>query len=597
MTRQEFYRQIAGVPRNLAPSHIRALVRVSELGLIAAAAIVGAISGVVVTAMRYAAQAMHQAVFRIEAGTSLSATPVVDPRLALVGPVVGGLLLGAMLYVLSRLRKRSFIDPIEANALHGGRMSLADSLLVVMQNIISNGFGASVGLEAGYTQISSGIASRLGLALQTRRNDLRTLVGCGAAAAIATAFNAPLTGAFYGFELIIGTYSIATLAPVVVAALTGVIVSRLLVGNEFFFTIGDFGTFTNADYLPAFLLGLLCALFGILVMQGVTLVESATRNTIRFAPIRPVIGGAIVGALGTISPEVLSSGHGALHLNLATTATIGTLATVIALKSLASAVSIGSGFRGGLFFASLFMGALLGKLFAAVVPFVFTSATLAPSVYALIGMSSLAVAIVGGPLTMMFLALEMTGNFPIMVLVLVGVVASSLTVRKIFGYSFATWRFHLRGETIRGAQDIGWIRNLTVGKMMRRDVRTARSDITLAVFRREFPLGSTQRAVVTDSGGRYAGIVLVPEAHAADLDGQAAEIPVTALLRYATDMLVPQMNAKEAAAMFDATESEALAVVDDPKSRQLLGLLTESHTLRRYSEELDRRRREASGEL
>lgn len=243
------------------------------------------------------------------------------------------------------------------------------------------------------------------------------------------------------------------------------------------------------------------------------------------------------------------------------------------------------------------MGALLGKLFAAVVPFVFTSATLAPSVYALIGMSSLAVAIVGGPLTMMFLALEMTGNFPIMVLVLVGVVASSLTVRKIFGYSFATWRFHLRGETIRGAQDIGWIRNLTVGKMMRRDVRTARSDITLAVFRREFPLGSTQRAVVTDSDGRYAGIVLVPEAHAADLDGQAAEIPVTALLRYATDMLVPQMNAKEAAAMFDATESEALAVVDDPKSRQLLGLLTESHTLRRYSEELDRRRREASGEL
>lgn len=597
MTRQELYRHIADVPRILAPGRIRALVRFSELGLIAAAAIIGAISGVVVTTIRMAAQFMHQLIFEIEAGSSLSAAQALEPRNAVLGPVAGGLALGFILLVMARLGKKSIVDPIEANALHGGRMSLVDSFLVVVQNVVSNGFGASVGLEAGYTQISSGIASRLGLALETRRNDLRTLVGCGAAAAIATAFNAPLTGAFYGFELIIGTYSVATLTPVVVAALTGTIVSHLLVGNAFFVTIGDFGAVTNGDYVPAFVLGIICAGFGILIMQGVTLVEAAARRTVGFAPIRPMIGGFIVGTLGLISPEVLSSGHGALHLNLNTTATIGALALVIVLKSVASAVSIGSGFRGGLFFASLFLGALLGKLFAAAAPYIFVSATLTPSVYAIIGMSSLAVAIIGGPLTMTFLALEMTGNFPITVLVLIGIIASSLTVRKTFGYSFATWRFHLRGETIRSAHDIGWVRSLTVGKMMRRDVRTARNDITLAVFRREFPLGSTQRAVVTDSDGKYAGIVLVPEAHAASLDAKATEMPVTALLRYKSDVLVPQMNAKEAVAKFDAAESEALAVVDDPQSGHVLGLLSESHTLRRYSEELDRRRREIAGEI
>ena len=98
-------------------------------------------------------------------------------------------------------------------------MSLNDSLIVVVQTLLSNGVGASVGLEAGYTQIGSALASRLGRSFRVRRNDLRLLVGCGAAGAIAAAFNAPLTGAFYAFELVIGTYSLATLAPVVVSAL------------------------------------------------------------------------------------------------------------------------------------------------------------------------------------------------------------------------------------------------------------------------------------------------------------------------------------------------------------------------------------------
>src|SRR5579875_2140156 len=113
-------------------------------------------------------------------------------------------------------------------------------------------------------------------------------------------------------------------------------------------------------------------------------------------------------------------------------------------------------------------------------------------------MSGVATAIVGGPLTMAFLALESTGSLPLTVAVLAAAVVSALTVRRTFGYSFATWRFHLRGEAIRSAVDIGWMRNLTVGRMMRRDVRTVRADMSVAAFRRDFPLGATQRVVVVD---------------------------------------------------------------------------------------------------
>jgi len=193
---------------------------------------------------------------------------------------------------------------------------------------------------------------------------------------------------------------------------------------------------------------------------------------------------------------------------------------------------------------------------------------------------------------MAFLALESTGSLPMTVAVLAAAVVSSLTVRRTFGYSFATWRFHLRGEAIRSAVDIGWMRSLTVGRMMRPEIRTVRADTTLAAFRRDFPLGATARVVVVDEAARYAGIVLLAEAHAVDC--KAATL--AELLHYQSDMLLPQMTIKEAVTMFEQAESDALAVVDNGETRLVLGLLTEQYALRRYSEELERRRRELSGE-
>ena len=145
---------------------------------------------------------------------------------------------------------------------------------------------------------------------------------------------------------------------------------------------------------------------------------------------------------------------------------------------------------------------LLGKAFAAVILLVWPVPVFPEAVYGLIGMSGLAVAVVGGPLTMTFLALESTGSLPVTVLVLAAAVLSSLTVRRTFGYSFATWRFHLRGETIRSAVDVGWIRNLTVGRMMRSNIQTIRDDTTLDAFRQAYPLGSATRIVAVDAQDR-----------------------------------------------------------------------------------------------
>lgn len=593
------------------PARLRALVRGGEIGLVMLAGLVGCGAGAAVAGMSVAAQMLREMLFHLPSGTRLSATTGLDPFHIVLGPAFGGAVVGLLLLWLGRRStrpRRPMIDPIEANALHGGRMSIRDSTVVALQNVLSNGSGASVGLEAGYTQLCAGFASRLGLAFELRRSDLRTLVGCGSAAAIAAAFGAPLTGAFYAFELIVGTYSIALLTPVVVAALCGSLVAKSLAAQPALVAAAQpeafaSGAITAIDTLPSLALGLVCAGLGIAIMRGVTLVEAGVRASRVHPALAPMIGGFCVGGLAlAVTPQILSGGHGALHLQFEPdTPAMGILALAVlfAGKATASAISIGCGFRGGLFFASLFLGALAGKIFAAAIPDALPGLTafgLTPLAYGVVGMSALAVAVIGGPLTMTFLALELTGSFPITGLVLVAVIASSLTVRKTFGYSFATWRFHLRGESIRSAHDIGWIRNLTVAALMRRDVGTVGIATPMPEFLAAHPLGSPSRVVIVDGEGRYAGIVLVPEAHAAARANPDQTPDLAEVIRYPDAFLIPEMNAKAAAAAFDRHESEALAVVDSRDTRRVVGLLTERHTLKRYSEELDRQRRAMVGE-
>ena len=169
------------------PRSLRVLVRARESSLAILGAVIGALSGLVVGAMSFAVTLMHAILFGIPYGDRLSSVTTLNPYVAVGVPTLGGLLFGAGVYALARLRPLREVDPIEANALHGGRMSLYGSLSVALQTVWSSGFGASVGLEAGYTQLASGIASRIGQAFRLRRQDLRLLVGCGAAGAISGA--------------------------------------------------------------------------------------------------------------------------------------------------------------------------------------------------------------------------------------------------------------------------------------------------------------------------------------------------------------------------------------------------------------------------
>jgi len=575
-----------------APETVRALVRGEEIWLAVLAAVVGVLAGAGVAAINTLTAMMHTVLFALPPGQGLSDSLRLDPVRAVCVPVLGGLVLGVSGWVLARFRPRPMVDPVEANALYGGRLSLPDSLIVAAQTTLSNGVGASVGMEAGYAQLGSGIASYIGRSFRLRRSDLRVLVGCGAAGAIGGAFSAPLCGAFYGIELIIGVYSIGTLPFVVIASVMATLTVQVLTGGTAPLSVLLPDSVPASFYPVVLVLGFFSGLAGIAIMRGVTLIEQAFRRSRIPVWARPVLGGAVVGILGCITPKAMSSGHSALHADINVSYPFLVAVGLLLAKAVASAFSIGSGFRGGLFFASLFLGALFGKVFAGVAALLPFLTPMPDGFYTLVGMSALAVAIVGGPMTMTFLALESTANFSVTMAVLAASIMAAITVRRLFGYSFTTWRFHLRGESIRSAVDIGWIHTLTVGRMMRKAQEFVTVETNLSAFRAAFPLGSAQRVIVTDTDGRYVGMAYPAEAFGlADADGEVASI-----VHHEADFLRPEMNVREAVAAFEAAEADALVVLDGPETRQIVGLLTEQFALKRYNEELERRRRELAGE-
>ncbi len=577
-----------------APRRLRAFVRAHETSLVVLAALVGIIGGLVVVAMSVAVAGLHALLFNIDIRERLSSQISIEPLRALLVPSLGGLLLGMAFLLLQRWRPGREIDPIEANALHGGRMSFRGSVIVALQTVWSSGVGASVGLEAGYTQLASGLGASLGRAFHLRRADQRIMVGCGAAAAIAGAFGAPLAGAFYAFELVIGGYTPASLAPVGVAAVAGYFVAHAFGELSLGVGVGPVGNLLGYDLAIAAVLGILAALFGIGIMRGVALCETLLAKTGIWLPLRPALGGLAVGLLALLTPQVMSSGHGALRFAGFVSMPLAMIAVVFVLKAIASVMSLGSGFRGGLFFATLFLGALGGHLFAAGVDMIRPGLNLDPNVYAIVGMSALSASVIGGPLTMSFIALESTGDLWLTTAVLVAVIISTQITRELFGYSFATWRFHLRGETIRSAADVGWIRDLTVRRMMRPDMATVNADMGIDEFRGKFPLGSKTQVVAVDGAGRYAGLVQVAEAHAPDIEAAKGLIGI---LHHRDVVLHPVMNIQEAIAVFDAAEAESLAVVETGGEHRPIGILSEAHAMRRYAEESEQRRREAVGDI
>ena len=515
----------------------------------------------------------------------------------LLAPTLGGLLIGLLVYYfLPDRRPQGVADVIEAGALRGGRMSATTGLKAAVISAVSIGVGASVGREGPAVHLGATLGGWLAKKLRLRRTHSRTLLGCGVACAVAASFNAPIAGALFASEVVVGHYALSAFAPIVIASVTGTAIS-----NVYF---GDFPAFTVAEHsiasfweFPAFAgLGLLAGLLAMAFMRGTVLAENVA-GKIPLPPwIRPAAGGAMVGILALMVPQVLGVGYGTTDAALQVSFSLALLIAVGVAKIVATAISLGFGFGGGVFSPSLVIGAMLGGAYGIVVAGLSPELSSGPGAYTIVGMGAMAAAVLGAPISTTLIIFEMTGDYAITMAVMVAVVFASLVTRDFHGGSFFAWQLERRGLDLKGGFESTLLRTLGVRPVMSLVSELVTRDVGLGDLREM--LQKSERGelfVVRDNGELFGTITL------ADLSEVAFDPTVDDLIK-AGDVARPRPPVLSAADDLEAalklmrdTGESYIAVVEDKESMLFLGSVDERDVMSAYNRALLERRREELG--
>lgn len=385
----------------------------------------------------------------------VSAASSLGPLRAFATPVVGGLAVTGLLYLADRFkwlpggRGQGVADVIEARAIAGGYISLRAGVAAAAVSALSLGAGASAGREGPAVHLGATIASIIKRRFGFSPRQRRTLLGCGAAAAVAASFNAPVAGVLFALEVILGNYALSVFGPIAAASVAAAIVTRIHLGDFPAFALPDYGAAGPIDVPLSAILGIVC---GFAATAFLLATEKLTDGVREFAARRrisylflPPIGGVIIGAIGVFFPEVFGVGYEAVTKALAGDYTILMLAALMVMKGAATAVTLSCRFGGGVFSPGLVIGAFTGAAFGAVLHLVFPDAAASPVYYAMIGMGAAAGAILGAPISTTLIVFEMTGEYGITVSLMVAVAIATMITQWICGQSFFHWQLARRG--------------------------------------------------------------------------------------------------------------------------------------------------------
>jgi CIC family chloride channel protein len=400
---------------------------------------------------------------------------------------------------------------------------------------------------------------------------------------------------FYAFEVVLGAYSKRMLAPVGVAAVLAVLTAWVLAGSGKAFDVIPAQDGSWTDYPLALLIGSVCAIVGIAVMLLVSGVNRVLKQLHADATMGRILAAVVLTLVAIRFPAVLGSGHAAIEHAANGEITGHDALRLLAGKWLASAVSLGSGFRGGLFSASLMMGALTGQVVAWALAQFPSLPPADPVICALIGMASLGASIIGSPLSMTFLVLETTGDFGATLLVAIGAVSASFLTDRLFGYSFATWRFQERGLAIDGGHDVSRLAAATIDELVRPPKRKLPVNASYDEVVRALSAAGAKGAAVYGPDGSFVG--LVDPRLVEVLGEETSTLPIVAaeLVYDVGPVVTPRTTLAELLDVFRDDDRPTLAVVDAGDSRALIGCVRARDAFALASSVLDAQRREELG--
>ena len=441
-------------------------------------------------------------------------------------PAIGGLIVGPLVYFFAREAKGHGVPEVmEAVALRGGRIRPIVAIVKSLASAISIGSGGSVGREGPIVQIGSALGSSLGQKLGLSDDRIRNLVACGAAGGIAATFNAPIAGVVFALEIILGEFSVKYFSSVVVSAVTASVIGRAVFGNVSAFHIPvDYGINSLWEFAFYPMLGITAAIVGVFFVRLLYWSEDMFEKWKQIPEwVQPAIGGIMLGILALsypmltgISwdrmPQIYNVGYDVIESALANQLALGTVLTLLVLKMIATSLTLGSGGSGGVFAPGLFMGAMFGTAFELFVNSLFPGIAAPPGAYALVGMAALFAATAHAPLTAVLILFELTGDYKIMLPLMLTVVIATLVAQKLLkGESIYTLKLTRRGVHLQHGRDIDVLQGVLVSEVMTRDITTITYNMDLKELSRVFDQTRKHGVAILDTQGKLWGMVTISD--------------------------------------------------------------------------------------
>ena len=518
----------------------------------------------------------------------------------LLVPSLGGLLIGLFIYrFMPGRRPHGVAQVIEASALKGGRMSLFIGIKAALASAASIGVGASVGREGPVVHLGATLGSWIAQRLRLGRSLTRTLLGCGVAAAVASSFNAPVAGTFFALEVVVGHYALSAFAPIVIASVTGTIVSRAVYGAFPAFILPQQWVIASLWEFPAFaILGAVSALAAILFMKSVMFTEDLVERTGTPRWLRPAIGGLFVGVIAIGFPQVLGVGYGATDAALQELYPLWLLLALIVLKTVATSISLASGFAGGVFSPSLFIGAMVGGAYGIIATHAFPEFSSGHGAYTMIGMGAVAGAVLGAPISTIIMIFELTADYELTIAVMIATVIASLITQEVHVRSFFMWQLARRGINIAGGQETGLLRDLRVSEIVDGSYDSIRSTADLPAARSKLNDAAWGCLYVLDDTDRLVGTLSFSDLGDYTFDSSKDDELTVADLATANPSVLASDDDLEAAIEQHLREKEPhLPVVDSRDAMHMVGISHEHAVLNSYQKALKQARAEERGEF
>ncbi len=486
-------------------------------------------------------------------------------------PTFGGLAIGLFTHnVMPERLPQGVADVMAASALRNGRMSFREGMAAAAVSIGSLGCGASVGREGPIVHLGATFASKVAQRLHLSPSLAKTLLGCGVAAGIASAFNAPIAGVFFALEVVVGHYGITAFSPIVISSVIGTVITRLHIGDAAAFILPP-QQVTSFWELPAFvILGLVCAIAAMGMLKGIALVQTIYERLQLASWLRPALAGLIVGTIALRWPEVLGVGYEATDNALKGSYDLQLLIVLAFAKGLATVLCLASGFGGGIFSPSLVLGAMVGSAYGLIAVGFFPDLGSSTSVYALLAMAAIAACTLGAPISTIIMVFELTADYGITFALMVTVAIASITCRQLHWHSFFSWQLIRRGLDLDDRHDQGLLASRTVDEVMRAEVVTVGLDADLSQLKSEFLHRHLPIFVVDDDGRLVGSIHFEDLADAAFEPNQASQKSARDLVHRLPTALKPTDDLERALRICESEHEEHMPVVKDDDSKQVI---------------------------